>query len=142
MEKILNYLKSRTAGWYVALASMILGLITLIIYVARGGNSYSPVSNVAIAMFAIAIIMNALILIKDFEIGAYIPFIFYVVGVGILINTEMLFISNVLTGIDNNSFDLTYIVMFVFLIITIVVSFASTIMTIHRNNIKIVEENN
>ena len=73
-----------------------------------------------------------MILIKDFKVGAYVPFIFYVVGLGVLLNTEMLFISNVLTGIDNNAFDPAYIVMFIFLILTIVCSFASTIMTIHK----------
>ena len=132
MEKVLGYLKSRTPGWFVTLATLFLGLITLIIYTARGGNSYSPVSTTAVIIFVVAIITNALILIKDFKVGAYVPFIFYVVGLGVLLNTEMLFISNVLTGIDNNAFDSAYIVMFIFLILTIVCSFASTIMTIHK----------
>ena len=123
MEKVLGYLKSRTPGWFVTLATLFLGLITLIIYTARGGNSYSPVSTTAVIIFVVAIITNALILIKDFKVGAYVPFIFYVV---------VLFISNVLTGIDNNAFDSAYIVMFIFLILTIVCSFASTIMTIHK----------
>ena len=53
MQLIKDYLKSRTAGWYVSLASFVFGLVTFIIYVARGGNSFSPVSGAAVAMLVL-----------------------------------------------------------------------------------------
>lgn len=136
MNKIISYLKTRTPGWHVAFASLLVGLIGLIVYVARGGNTYSPVSVGAVTTFSIGLIINLLILIKDFKIGAYIPFILYSITLAILLNSEMLFISNVLTGIDNNSFDSAFIIFLILFILTDGLSFASTIMTIHRKESK------
>lgn len=132
MIKVLSYLKTRTPGWYVSLSSLLVGLIGLIVYLVRGGNTYSPVSMSATLVFSIGLVVNALILIKDFKIGAYIPFILYSVTLAILLNSEMLFISNVLTGIDNNSFDPAFIIFFILFILTAGLSFASTVMKIHN----------
>lgn len=132
MIKVLSYLKTRTPGWYVSLSTLLVGLIGLITYLARGGNTYSPVSMSATLVFSIGLVVNVLILIKDFKIGAYIPFILYSVTLAILLNSEMLFISNVLTGIDNNSFDPAFIIFFILFILTTGLSFASTIMKIHN----------
>lgn len=132
MSKISNYLKTRTKGWYVALLSLLIGFIGLIVYLARGGNTYSPVSVSATITFSIGLIINALILVKDFKLGAYIPFILYTVTLAILLNSEMLFISNVLTGIDNNSLDAPFIIFVSLFILTTIFSFASTIMKLHE----------
>lgn len=113
-----GFLQSKAAGWYFSLAAMVLAIVTAIVYTVRGGNVYSPVDNTAVAMLIVGIVCNAVVLVKDFRIGAFVPFVFYTVTVGILLNTEMLFLSNVMTAIDNNALDGTWI----FFVVTLVVS--------------------
>jgi hypothetical protein len=60
-------------------------------------------------MFA-GVVVNALILLKDFRIGAFIPFVLYMCAFGILLNTEMLFITNVAFGVDGNFLDTGFFV--------------------------------
>ena len=97
---------------------MALAIVTAIVYTVRGGNVYSPVDNTAVAMLIVGIVCNAVVLVKDFRIGAFVPFVFYTVTAGILLNTEMLFLSNVMTAIDNNALDGAWI----FFVVTLVVS--------------------
>lgn len=113
-----GFLQSKAAGWYFSLAAMALAIVTAIVYTVRGGNVYSPVDNTAVAMLIVGIVCNAVVLVKDFRIGAFVPFVFYTVTVGILLNTEMLFLSNVMTAIDNNALDGAWI----FFVVTLVVS--------------------
>lgn len=113
-----GFLQSKAAGWYFSLAAMVLAIVTVIVYTVRGGNVYSPVDNTAVAMLIVGIVCNAVVLVKDFRIGAFVPFVFYTVTVGILLNTEMLFLSNVMTAIDNNALDGAWI----FFVVTLVVS--------------------
>ena len=113
-----GFLQSKAAGWYFSLAAMALAIVTAIVYTVRGGNVYSPVDNTAVAMLIVGIVCNAVVLVKDFRIGAFVPFVFYTVTVGILLNTEMLFLSNVMTAIDNNALDGAWI----FFVVTLVLS--------------------
>lgn len=128
MEAVKNFMEKKSVGWYVSLAALVFGLITVIVYGARGGNSYSPVSPAAVVLLVLGIIINAAVLVKDFKIGAFVPYIFYTVALGVLFNSEMLFVSNVLGGIDNNVFDGAFIAFLVFLALTLVTSFAAAIM--------------
>ena len=128
MQSIKEFFKTRTVGWYVSLASFVFGFITFIIYVARGGNSFSPVSGVAVAMLVLGWATNLLVLVKDFGVGAFVPYIFYIAAFGVLFNSEMAFVSNVLTSIDGTSLDGAFIACFVFLILTMATGFAACIM--------------
>lgn len=134
MNYIKDFLETKTKGWYVALATFLLALISLLIYVIRGGNSYSPISNTVIWLFIVGLISNLAILFKDYKVGAYVPFILYLVATGVIVNKEMLFISNVLTGLDNNFFDSAYVAFFVFLAITLVSAFVTTILKLTKNH--------
>lgn len=132
-----GFLQSKAAGWYFSLAAMALAIVTAIVYTVRGGNVYSPVDNTAVAMLIVGIVCNAVVLVKDFRIGAFVPFVFYTVTVGILLNTEMLFLSNVMTAIDNNALDPAWICMVVFLVLAIAAGFAATIMKISKPKNKV-----
>ncbi|MBQ9265671.1 MAG: hypothetical protein IJ186_01165 [Bacilli bacterium] len=140
MAFIKNLLAKKAIGFYVSAAAMVLAILTVLLYGVRGGNSYSPVSSLAVWMFVIGIVTNCAILVKDFKFGAYIPFIFYLVGFGVLFNTEMLFISNVLMDIDGNTFDALYIIIFILLILTLATSFAATIMKLEKEDKEVVAE--
>lgn len=128
-----SFLSGKANGWYVECAALIFGVITLIVYTARGGNSYSPVSGAAVATLVIGIVFNVLALIKDFKVGGFLPVVFYAVTLAILLNTEMLFLSNVLTGIDNNKLDAAFIVFVVTIILALITSIVAFSMKLSKD---------
>lgn len=121
------FLAKKTTFWYISCVSMVLALVGLIVYVARGGNSYSPVSSTAVTVWAIGVVLNAAVLVKDFKLGQFVPYLLYVVTLGILVNTEMLFASNVLVSIDGGFFDVAWIAFVVCLVLAIVTGFAASV---------------
>ncbi|HIU70667.1 MAG TPA: hypothetical protein IAC60_03665 [Candidatus Enterosoma merdigallinarum] len=137
MAFIKKFLSTKASGFYFALASLLFGLLALIVYTARGGNSYSPVSTAAVVILVFAVLTNVVVLIKDFGLLAYVPYILYVVTLGVWLNSEMLYLSNVMTAIDNNALDPAWICMVVFLVLAIAAGFAATIMKISKPKNKV-----
>ena len=117
-----KFLETKKAGWYVELSSFILALITLIAYVARGGNYLSPVSTSAVVVLSIGLVINAVALFKDFKVLGLLPVALYAGSAAILLNTEMLFISNVIFGVDGNSFDVAFFMFIICDILAIITS--------------------
>ncbi len=117
-----KFLETKKSGWYVELVSFILALITLITYVARGGNYLSPVSTFAVVVLSIGLVINAVALFKDFKVLGLLPVALYAGSAAILLNTEMLFISNVIFGVDGNSFDVAFFMFIICDILAIITS--------------------
>ena len=117
-----KFLETKKSGWYVELISFILALITLITYVARGGNYLSPVSTSAVVVLSIGLVINAVALFKDFKVLGLLPVALYAGSAAILLNTEMLFISNVIFGVDGNSFDFAFFMFIICDILAIITS--------------------
>lgn len=117
-----KFLETKKSGWYVELVSFILALITLITYVARGGNYLSPVSTSAVVVLSIGLVINAVALFKDFKVLGLLPVALYAGSAEILLNTEMLFISNVIFGVDGNSFDVAFFMFIICDILAIITS--------------------
>lgn len=109
-----KFLSSKGKGFYLSLASLLCGMLTVVFYTARGGNYLSPVSPVAVVRMVLGIVTTLLCCFKDFGILGILPVAFYAVSVAILLNTEMLFISNVAFGVDGNSFDALFFLFWIF----------------------------
>lgn len=127
MKMLKDFLANKRPGWYVSVASLLLGLITVIVYTARGGNYLSPVSSAAVVLLVLAVLTNAAVLVMDFKVAAFIPMILYACTVALFLNTEMLFITNVIFGVDGNYFDgafFTFLVTGVLAMVTSAVAFA------------------
>lgn len=127
MKMLKDFLANKKPGWYVSVASLLLGLITVIVYTARGGNYLSPVSSAAVVLLVFAVLTNAAVLVMDFKVAAFIPMILYACTVAVFLNTEMLFITNVIFGVDGNYFDgafFTFLVTGVLAMVTSAVAFA------------------
>lgn len=127
MKMLKDFLANKRPGWYVSVASLLLGLITVIVYTARGGNYLSPVSSAAVVLLVFAVLTNAAVLVMDFKVAAFIPMILYACTVAVFLNTEMLFITNVIFGVDGNYFDgafFTFLVTGVLAKVTSAVAFA------------------
>ena len=83
-------------------------------------------------MLVLGWVTNLLVLVKDFGVGAFVPYIFYIAAFGVLFNSEMAFVSNVLTSIDGTRLDGAFIACFVFLILTMATGFAACIMKLGK----------
>lgn len=124
MSNIKRFLANKKPGFYVLLAAFVLGLVGLITYVARGGNYLSPVSKVAVILWVFAEITSLLCLVDDLTLLGFVPVALFASVLGVLLNSEMLFITNVGFGVDNNSFDGAF---FVFLICAVLATLTSAV---------------
>lgn len=124
MEFIKKFFSNKKPGWYVSAVALVLALITVIVYSARGGNYLSPVSSGAVTLLVIGILVNAAVLVLDFKVLAFIPVILYACTVAVLLNTEMLFITNVAFGVDGNYFDGAF---FTFLVTAVLATVAAAV---------------
>lgn len=127
MEWLKKFISGKKPGWYVSAAALLFGLITLIVYTARGGNYLSPVSPAAVTLLVFGVITNAAVLVTDFKVGAIVPMILYDCVLAVLLNTEMLFITNVAFGVDGNYLDgafYTFLITEILAVLTSSVAFA------------------
>lgn len=85
-------------------------------------------------MLIIGLMLNVIVLVKDFGIGGFIPFVFYTVALGILLNTEMLYLSNVLTAIDHNVLDGAWITFAVTLLLAVVFSAVAAVLRMTKKD--------
>ena len=105
MNNVKKFFANKKPGFYVMALACLLGLLSLIVYVARGGNYLSPVSGLAVTLLAIGVVASLLCLVLDFGILGIVPVALFASALAVLLNTEMLFISNVAFGVDGNSID-------------------------------------
>ncbi len=140
MNLVKRFLKNKKVGWYLSVVSLILGIITLIVYTVRGGNYLSPVSNAAVALLVLAILTNLAVLVLDFKIGAFVPLILYACVVAVLLNTEMLFITNVIFGVDGNYFETSFFTFIVTSILATIVSAVAFALGLSKSNKLLADE--
>lgn len=131
---IKRFLSNKKIGFYLLVASFLFALLTLIFYTARGGNYLSPVSSVAVILLILGLVSNVLCLVLDFGILGIVPVVFYSCVLAVLLNTEMLFISNVAFGVDGNSFDLAFFLFWIFDILAIISSAVGFSLGISKSN--------
>lgn len=131
---IKRFLSNKKIGFYLLIASFLFGLLTLIIYTVRGGNYLSPVSNLAVILLIVGLVSNLLCLVLDFGILGIVPVILYSCVLAVLLNTEMLFISNVAFGVDGNSFDAAFFLFWIFDILAIITSAVGFSIGISKTN--------
>ena len=117
-----KFLSGKKTGFYLSALGFLFALLTLIVYTARGGNYLSPVSAAAVVVLVIGLITNILCLFKDFGILGIVPVVLYASSLTVLLNTEMLFISNVAFGVDGNSFDVAFFLFWIFDILATVLT--------------------
>ena len=134
MNSVKRFLANKRIGWYVSVISLILGLISVITYTSRGGNYLSPVSDAAVMLMAFAVVTNVLVLVLDFKLLAFVPMALYACVVAVLLNTEMLFITNVIFGVDGNYFDGAFYTFVVTSILAMVVSAVAFSMGLSKGN--------
>ena len=85
-------------------------------------------------LLVFGVITTAAVLVKDFRLLAFVPRILYACVVAVLLNTEMLFITNVLFGVDGNYFDGAFYTFVITSILAMIVSAVAFAMGLSKND--------
>ena len=125
-------LKNKSKGWYIFAASAVCALISLIIYIARGGDIFTTVIPVAVILSIFGILLNVLLLLKPLKPLEIVPFGLYLISLVIFFGSEIEFIGNVAYGTDGQSITADFILIAVFGFISVICGMVAAIMKIEK----------
>ena len=105
-----TFLQNKTAGWYIFGVSVVLAIIAVIAYVARGGDIFTRVDPIAVICSVVGIVLSLVLMWKDVKPLEIVPFVLYFVTFLIFAGSEIEFIGNVVYGTDGQAIDPAFIV--------------------------------
>ena len=136
MDRVKDFLKERSLGFYLAIPAMIIAFITIFLYKAIGITVFSPTLNKETIIFLIlGIVFTAISLGMIFipfkyakmfsKLVRFVAYLMYLYAFLMFVYSQINFIGNVLVGIDGNSFSGTFIVTVLFYILACVLTCVS-----------------
>ena len=136
MDRVKEFLRERSLGFYLAIPAMIIAFITICLYKSIGITVFSPTLNKETIIFLIlGIIFTAISLgmpfipckyVKMFtKLVRFVAYLMYLFAFLMFVYSQINFIGNVLVGIDGNSFSGTFILTIVFYILACVLTAVS-----------------
>ena len=115
-----TFFKDKVTAWYIFAVSAVFALISLILYVARGGDIFTTVSPIAVALNVAGIVLTCLMLVKDVKPLEIIPFVLYLAALLIFFGSEIEFIGNVAYGTDGQAISASFIGIAVFGLLSVI----------------------
>ena len=109
LKKERAMIRKRTFGYWSLLVSALCGLISIIGYATFEGTAVSAFPVELLVLLTIAVVMDALLLIKPLPVLEFLPLMFYGLAFAVFCDTQSFFISNVFVGIDGNRFSMAFI---------------------------------
>lgn len=102
MNKIFQGLKRKRSGFYFALLTLFITLISFISYMGAANDSYGY-DGIVIVLYLAAILVTVVFMIKDFgDIGAFLTGILYAAIFGIFIKVRFVYFATGLFGISQD----------------------------------------
>ena len=98
-----TFFKDRKTAWYIFAAAAVCALLSLIIYVARGGDIFTTVIPWAVILNLVGIVLTCLLLFKCIKPLELLPFLCYFGALLIFLGSEIEFIGNVAYGTDGQA---------------------------------------
>ena len=128
MERVKDFLRERSLGFYLAIPAIIIAFITIFLYKKIGITVFSPTLNKETILFLIlGIIFTVISLgmtfipfkyVKMFaKLVRFIAYLMYLYAFLMFVYSQVNFIANVFVAIDGNSFSATFILTMVFYIL-------------------------
>ena len=136
MDRVKDFLRERSLGFYLAIPAMIIAFITIFLYQKIGITVFSPTLNKETIIFLIlGIVFTAISLgmpfipvkhVDDFtKLVRVIAYLMYLYAFLMFVYSQINFIGNVLVGIDGNSFSGTFILTVIFYVLAIILTLVS-----------------
>lgn len=127
-----EFMTKRTVGWYLFAASALCGLLTLIVYAARGGDVLTKLAPAAIVLLVVGVLLNAALLVKDVRPLELAPFVLYLAAFAVFMASEITFIGNVINGVDGNALDGGFVCVALFGLVSVGLGMAACILKIEK----------
>lgn len=127
-----EFLKNKSKGWFVYGASALFALISLIIYIARGGDIFTKVLPVAVVLSILGILLSIGMMVKDIKPLEIVPFILYFISLLIFFGSEIEFIGNVAYGTDGQAISAAFVCIAVFGLLAVICGMTGSIMKIEK----------
>lgn len=113
--KITDYLKSRKVWNWLALASAVLGLIGLIIYLVAGRTQFDPdYSTRAIVGLALGVAAGLAAALLSFRAAYFVQYLLFLFGFLSYITSQMNLLGNLLYNVDGSTLPAAFILITVF----------------------------
>lgn len=130
MDKIVEFLKSRSVAYYLAFASVVCGFVALIVYAAAGTNNFAPtLSASVIAPLAIGTAIGIFSMVKTYKLALLAQYVVYLYGFISVFIVNINLIANLLYNVDGSSFPASFFVIAIFACLATFGSLAAGIMT-------------
>ena len=130
MNKISEFIKSRSIAYFIAAASLVCGLITFTVYLAAGTNNFATShSPTVIVPLAIGILIGAFSMVKTFKLALLCQYLAYLYAFISVFIVNINLIANLAYNIDGSRFPSEFFVIAAFGLIATVAALVSGIMT-------------
>ena len=125
--EILNKIKEKPVKYGLTISSLILSIVTLIIYLATGiiRNFTEEYSISAIIFLIIGILANVIIIFKEIHLVNTIPFTAYIISLILFFVVNANYLVAVIRGIDVTSVSISFILTIIFYVLSIGLNIAS-----------------
>ena len=130
MSKIIEFLKTRSVAYYIAIVSAICALVALITYLAAGTNQFAPeLKTDVIIPLSIGLALGIFSMIKTFKLALLGEYLLYLYGFISVFIVNINLIANIIYNVDGSSFPASFIVIVIFSGIATFGALAAGIMT-------------
>lgn len=125
--EILNKIKEKPVKYGLTISSLILSIVTLIIYLATGiiRNFTEEYSISAIIFLIIGILANVIIIFKEIHLVNTIPFTAYIISLILFFVVNANYLVAVVREIDVTNVSISFILTIIFYVLSIGLSIAS-----------------
>lgn len=125
--EILNKIKEKPVKYGLTISSLILSIVTLIIYLATGiiRNFTEEYSISAIIFLIIGILANVIIIFKEIHLVNTIPFTAYIISLILFFVVNANYLVAVVRGIDVTNVSISFILTIIFYVLSIGLNIAS-----------------
>ncbi len=125
--EILNKIKEKPVKYGLTISSLILSIVTLIIYLTTGiiRNFTEEYSISAIIFLIIGILANVIIIFKEIHLVNTIPFTAYIISLILFFVVNANYLVAVVRGIDVTSVSISFILTIIFYVLSIGLNIAS-----------------
>ena len=125
--EILNKIKEKPVKYGLTISSLILSIVTLIIYLTTGiiRNFTEEYSISAIIFLIIGILANLIIIFKEIHLVNTIPFTAYIISLILFFVVNANYLVAVVRGIDVTSVSISFILTIIFYVLSIGLNIAS-----------------
>ena len=125
--EILNKIKEKPVKYGLTISSLILSIVTLIIYLTTGiiRNFTEEYSISAIIFLIIGILANVIIIFKEIHLVNTIPFTAYIISLILFFVVNANYLVAIVRGIDVTSVSISFILTVIFYILSIGLNIAS-----------------